>query len=52
LVAEDKIVLTADGIHHWFWPKFCWKPTLHYTKEPIESLPCLYNAVCWIHMEE
>jgi hypothetical protein len=22
---------TAE-IHHWFWPKFCWKPTLHGTK--------------------
>ena len=115
LLVAKEIVLTqtADGIHQWFWPKFCWKPTLHDTTDPMklflvhtmlfvgsiwknksgwflfvmslwllvakeiappagirhlfltqvmlktnptwhqrtnETLPCPYNAVCWIHM--
>jgi hypothetical protein len=49
-----EIVLTAGGS---ITASLIFDPILLKTKleghqRPNETLPCPYNAVCWIHMEE
>jgi hypothetical protein len=46
-----KIVLTA-GISHWFLTQVLLKTNPAWHKRPNITLPCPYNAICWIHMEE
>jgi hypothetical protein len=40
------------GIHHWFSTQVLLKirPAWHHRAN--KTLPCPYNGVCWIHMEE
>jgi hypothetical protein len=51
LLVATEIVRTA-GVHHWF-PAQVWlkiNPEWHHRTN--ETLPCTYNGVCWIHMED
>jgi hypothetical protein len=51
LLVATEIVLTA-GIRHQFLSQVLLKTNHIWHHRPNKTLPCPYNAVCWIHMEE
>jgi hypothetical protein len=52
LLVATEILLTADGIRHQFLTQVLLKTNHIWHHRPNKTLPCPYNAVCWIHMEE
>jgi hypothetical protein len=50
LLVAKEIVLTA-GTHHGFLTRVLLKTNPAQHQRANETLPCPYNAVCWIHME-
>jgi hypothetical protein len=51
LSVATEIVLTA-GAHRWFSTQVLLKINPAWHHRANETLPCPYNGLCWIHMEE